>query len=104
MAKYIDLSSVVDVEPEVCEVLPLIEDDDLQYEFWQRLDEGLIIAEIELPSEDTQFDKPQWLGKEVTQDTTYYNSTLSKTSWKAIQKSYAEAKAWDDWRDSLVKG
>lgn len=39
MAKYIDLSSVVDVEPEVCEVLPLIEDDDLQYEFWQRLDE-----------------------------------------------------------------
>lgn len=55
-------------------------------------DEGLIIAEIELPSEDTQFDKPQWLGKEVTQDTTYYNSTLSKTSWKAIQKSYAEAK------------
>lgn len=67
-------------------------------------DEGLIIAEIELPSEDTQFDKPQWLGKEVTQDTTYYNSTLSKTSWKAIQKSYAEAKAWDDWRDSLVKG
>lgn len=40
-------------------------------------DEGLIIAEIELPSEDTQFDKPQWL---VTQDTTYYNSTLSKTS------------------------
>lgn len=67
-------------------------------------DEGLIIAEIELPSEDTQFDKPQWLGKEVTQDTTYYNSTLSKTSWKAIQKSYAKAKAWDDWRDSLVKG
>lgn len=39
------------------------------------------------------FEKPQWLGKEVTQDTTYYNSTLSKTSWKA----------WDDWRDSLVK-
>lgn len=36
MAKYIDLSSVVDVEPEV---LPPIEDDDLQYEFWQRLDE-----------------------------------------------------------------
>lgn len=39
MAKYIDLSSVVDVEPEVCEVLPPIEDDDLQYESWQRSDE-----------------------------------------------------------------
>lgn len=66
-------------------------------------DEGLIVAEIELPTEDTQFDKPQWLGEEVTQDTTYYNSTLSKTSWKAIQKSRAKAKAWEDWRDSLVR-
>lgn len=66
-------------------------------------DEGLIIAEIELPRKDMPFEKPQWLGKEVTQDTTYYSSTLSKTSWKAIQKSRAEAKAWDDWRDSLVK-
>lgn len=66
-------------------------------------DEGLIIAEIELPRKDMPFEKPQWLGKEVTQDTTYYNSTLSKTSWKAIQKSRAEAKAWDDWRDSLVR-
>lgn len=39
MEKYIDLSSVVDIEPEVSEVLRLIEDDDIQYEFWQRLDE-----------------------------------------------------------------
>lgn len=203
MAKYIDLSSVIDVEPEVSQVLGLIEDEDLLSEFWQRMDEdffrvfvedyckdsdirqgyvgtssngearvsirdekawviiksngclarleyeipipkkdaeellsftcdrvihktryiipcedsmlkwevdefhgedeGLIIAEIELPRKDMPFEKPQWLGKEVTQDTTYYNSTLSKTSWKAIQKSRAEAKAWDDWRDSLVK-
>lgn len=66
---------------------------------------GMLKWEVdEFHGEDTQFDKPQWLGEEVTQDTTYYNSTLSKTSWKAIQKSYAEAKAWDDWRDSLVKG
>lgn len=40
MAKYIDLSSVVDAKPEVCEVLHLIDDDDLQYEFWLRVDEG----------------------------------------------------------------
>ena len=66
-------------------------------------DEGLIIAEIELPSEDTQFDKPQWLGKEVTQDTTYYNSTLSKTSWKAIQKSYAEAIQFEDKDNPYLK-
>lgn len=66
-------------------------------------DEGLIIAEIELPRKDMPFGKPQWLGKEVTEDSTYYNSTLSKAPWKDIQSSRAEAKAWDDWRDSLVK-
>src|SRR5689334_15256421 len=34
---------------------------------------GLIVAEIELPSEDTQFDRPSWLGGEVTEDERYYN-------------------------------
>lgn len=66
-------------------------------------DEGLILAEIELPSEDIIFDKPDWIGEEVTDNSIYYNSSLSERSWKAIQKSYAEAKAWDEWRDSLVK-
>lgn len=66
-------------------------------------DEGLVLAEIELPSKDTIFEKPDWIGKEVTDDSIYYNSSLSERSWKAIQKSYAEAKAWDEWRDSLVK-
>lgn len=58
-----------------------------------------------IPCEDSmlKWEVDEFHGKEVTQDTTYYNSTLSKTSWKAIQKSRAEAKAWDDWRDSLVK-
>ena len=39
MGKYLDLTSVIDVEPPVSEVLPLIEDEDLQNEFWQRFDE-----------------------------------------------------------------
>lgn len=39
MGKYIDLGSVIDVEPPVSEVLPLIEDEDLQREFWERMDE-----------------------------------------------------------------
>lgn len=39
---------------------------------------GLIIAEIELPSENTMFSKPLWLGKEVTGEVKYYNSMLSK--------------------------
>ncbi|WP_286826745.1 CYTH domain-containing protein [Alcanivorax sp. UBA3183] len=41
--------------------------------------DGLIVAEIELPSEDTPFDKPDWLGEEVTGDARYYNSALSST-------------------------
>ena len=46
--------------------------------------EGLIIAEIELSSENEVFEKPIWLGKEVTGDIKYYNSQLSKkpfTNW-----------------------
>ncbi len=43
--------------------------------------EGLIIAEIELDSESEQFLKPTWLGKEITGDTKYYNSQLSKNPY-----------------------
>ena len=47
--------------------------------------EGLVMAEIELAAEDEPFDKPDWLGKEVTGDPRYYNSMLKTypfTSWK----------------------
>jgi adenylate cyclase len=40
--------------------------------------EGLIVAEIELESEDKQFEKPEWLGMEVTGKPQYYNSNLIK--------------------------
>ena len=40
--------------------------------------EGLILAEIELSSEDELFEKPAWLGKEVSGDRCYYNSMLTK--------------------------
>ncbi len=39
--------------------------------------EGRVIAEIELKSLDESFDSPTWLGREVTGDPAYYNSTLS---------------------------
>lgn len=47
--------------------------------------EGLIMAEIELASEDEPFDKPAWIGKEVSGDRRYYNSMLTKqpySGWK----------------------
>lgn len=39
---------------------------------------GLILAEIELTEENQPFQKPDWLGEEVTGDIKYYNSQLSK--------------------------
>lgn len=38
--------------------------------------DGLVVAEIELASEDQQFDKPDWIGAEVTDDRRYFNSSL----------------------------
>ena len=40
--------------------------------------EGLIIAEIELKEEDESFEKPAWLGKEVSGKPEYYNVSLAK--------------------------
>lgn len=44
--------------------------------------EGLIVAEVELGSEDEEFEKPEWLGDEVTGDVRYFNSMLMKTPYK----------------------
>jgi len=46
--------------------------------------EGLVVAEVELKSEADVFEKPEWLGVEVTGDVKYYNSMLMKnpfTKW-----------------------
>jgi adenylate cyclase len=43
---------------------------------------GLIVAEIELQSEDEAFEKPSWLGKEVTNDERFYNAYLSVKPFK----------------------
>lgn len=41
--------------------------------------QGLVVAEVELENENDQFEKPSWLGAEVTGDVKYYNSMLMKT-------------------------
>jgi len=38
---------------------------------------GLVVAEIELPSTDTQLVRPSWLGAEITQDRRFYNADLA---------------------------
>jgi len=38
--------------------------------------EGLVVAEIELDSEEEHFERPEWLGEEVSGDPRYFNSNL----------------------------
>ncbi len=44
--------------------------------------EGLVVAEVELESEDESFERPPWLGDEVSGDTRYYNVCLVKHPYR----------------------
>ena len=50
-------------------------------EFAQQ-NEGLLMAEVELENEDDSFEKPEWLGEEVTGQKKYYNSNLVKNPFQ----------------------
>lgn len=45
--------------------------------------QGLVVAEIELVSEEQMFDRPDWLGEEVSDDPRYYNSRLATHPFKS---------------------
>ncbi len=45
--------------------------------------QGLIVAEVELESEQQEFEHPAWLGEEVSQDRRYANANLLKHPYKA---------------------
>lgn len=47
--------------------------------------DGLIVAEIELQEENESFERPVWLGNEITGEIKYYNSQLSKHPYKNWQ-------------------
>ncbi len=44
--------------------------------------EGLVMAEVELASEDEPFERPAFIGREVTGDVRYYNSQLMKHPYR----------------------
>jgi adenylate cyclase len=44
---------------------------------------GLVVAEIEVPHEEIEFEKPDWLGPEVTFDPRYSNASLAKRPFHA---------------------
>ncbi|MBA5793666.1 CYTH domain-containing protein [Flavobacterium sp. xlx-214] len=55
-----------------------------EVDVFEGANEGLIVAEVELNSENQTFEKPDWLGDELTGDLQYYNSYLSNhpyTTW-----------------------
>jgi adenylate cyclase len=44
---------------------------------------GLVVAEIELMSEDQAFERPAWLGREVSDDARYFNANLATTPFSS---------------------
>ena len=44
--------------------------------------EGLVMAEIELESQDEAFERPSWLGEEVSGDPRFYNGYLARNPFK----------------------
>lgn len=80
--------------------------------------QGLVIAEIELDSENQEFEIPEWLGEEVSHDYRYFNSELAKnpyTKWALdinyseifqlkMEENDADAKTIGEYLESLLLG
>ncbi len=47
---------------------------------------GLVVAEVELGSEGEPFERPEWLGEEVTDDPRYYNAMLAQSPFRSWQE------------------
>lgn len=55
-----------------------------EVDVFEGANKGLVVAEVELESTEQQFEKPEWLGEELTGDERYYNAYLSNvpfSSW-----------------------
>ena len=52
--------------------------------------EGLVMAEVELAHPDEDFVRPDWAGREVTEDARFFNAYLAKKPWTS----------WDDRPDA----
>jgi adenylate cyclase len=51
---------------------------------------GLVLAELELESEDAEFERPPWLGREVTEDVRFYNFSLASRPWRAFRGEFGD--------------
>lgn len=79
---------------ELCDAPPVVKtrywvrhgDDTWEVDVFQGQNQGLVTAELELRCEGQTFDRPQWLGREVTDDARYYNMNLAQnpfTLWSS---------------------
>jgi len=53
---------------------------DWEIDIFRKFFAGIVIAEVELPDENTPITYPDWLGEEVTNDMAYYNAEMVKRS------------------------
>jgi adenylate cyclase len=54
-----------------------------EVDVFQGDNEGLVVAEIELTSEDEAFERPSWVGEEVTRDARYLNTNLAAQPFRS---------------------
>jgi len=54
---------------------------------------GLVVAEVELEKEDQLFERPKWVGVEVTEDARYFNSNLASKPYCTWQQRDAQIKS-----------
>ncbi len=64
--------------------MPLKEHPELKWELdiFEGDNAGLIVVELEIPDENFEFPRPEWVGQEVTEDTAYKNASLAKRPFK----------------------
>ena len=71
------------VQPLICKTRYFVKQQDHLWEIdvFDGDNDGLVIAEIELDSRDEDFSRPDWLGKEVSDDIRYFNISLVKNPY-----------------------
>lgn len=76
MADAEELLAQCDKKIEKCRFIIVFAGINWEVDVFEGENKGLVMAEIELESEDQVFEKPEWLGKEVTDDKRYLNVNL----------------------------
>jgi adenylate cyclase len=83
------LQMCLDVPIQKTRFIEMVNGHKWEIDIFEGANQGLVMAEIELKSEDQKFDLPEWVLNEVSYDHRFFNSWLSKnpySTWKADAK------------------